>query len=153
MPPGDAGMKARRIQLDGLPAPHNAVHRIISVRFAEMLALAGAFTTQRGDELHALRIACKRLRYSIELFEEALPGLKTAAQRVRQLQDELGEVHDCDVLASMAKDRKADHLAQRLRRDRARHALRATGLWLDAFSKGGPFMDLVTYTGLGAPAA
>lgn len=146
-------MKARRILLDGLPTPQSAVQRVISVRFAEMLALAGAFATLRGDELHALRIACKRLRYSIELFEKALPALKVSAQRVRQLQDELGKVHDCDVLGVLAEESNAGHLVHRLRRDRERHALRAKALWLDAFSQGGPLIELVNYTGLGAPAA
>jgi CHAD domain-containing protein len=144
-------MKARRILLDGLATPHSAVHRVVSVRFAEVLALAGAFATQRGAELHALRIACKRLRYSIELFEQELPALKASAQRVQQLQDELGEVHDCDVLGAMAQDKKANHLGHRLRRDRERHALRAKALWVDAFSKGGPLLELVKYTGFGAP--
>ena len=146
-------MKARRITLDGLANPQSAMHRIISVRFAEVLSQAQALKSLRSGELHALRISCKRLRYSIELFEDAVPSLRDAAQRARQLQDELGEVHDCDVLHAMAREREATHLGARLQRDRERHALRAAALWVDAFSAGGPFAPLVAYTGFGVPAA
>lgn len=145
-------MKARPIALDGLPAPENAMQRIVSVRFAEVLSGAAALKTCRSEDLHALRISCKRLRYSIELFARALPKLAAAGQRMRQLTDELGEVHDCDVLSSMAKEHRAPHVLRRLKRDRERHALRAKALWLDAFSAGGPFSALIDYTGFGVLA-
>lgn len=144
-------MKARRIALDGLPSPHGAMQRIISVRFAEVLAQADGLKAERPAEMHALRITCKRLRYSIELFERDLPMLKPAGARLRQLQDELGEVHDCDVLLELAKEQRARHLAARLARDRERHTLRAHALWIDAFSSGGPLAALIAYTGFGAP--
>ena len=146
-------MKARRISLQGLPTPRSAMQRIISVRFAEVLAQAGAIKTDHPSELHALRIGCKRLRYSLELFESELPGLKPAAQRLRQLQDELGLVHDCDVLLALAEEQHAQHLAHRLQRDRVRHTLRAHGLWADAFTRGGPLGALIAYTGFGVTPA
>ena len=145
-------MKARRIALDGMSTPQSAIQRVISVRFAEVLAQTRALSTQRPDELHAFRIGCKRLRYSLELFAEALPRLESAKARIRQLQDELGEVHDCDVLSAMAKHREATHLLRRLMRDRDRHAARARALWLDAFAQGGPFNELIAFTGFGAVA-
>lgn len=128
------------------------MQRIVSVRFAEVLSGAPALKTGRSKDLHALRISCKRLRYSIELFAQTLPKLAAAGQRVRQLTDELGEVHDCDVLSAMAKERSASHVLRRLKRERERHALRATALWLDAFSAGGPFTALIDYTGFGVSA-
>lgn len=48
--------------------------------------------------LHELRIACKKLRYTIELFQDALP--KDAEQMHEELvaaQDHLGSLHDADV--------------------------------------------------------
>lgn len=48
--------------------------------------------------LHELRIACKKLRYTIELFEDALPD--DAANMHEELvaaQDHLGSLHDADV--------------------------------------------------------
>lgn len=50
------------------------------------------------EELHAMRIAAKHLRYTLEayapLFEDELA---THIQWGRRLQDWLGEIHDCDV--------------------------------------------------------
>ncbi|GAC1389224.1 MAG: hypothetical protein NVSMB31_04940 [Vulcanimicrobiaceae bacterium] len=145
-------MKARRIFLDDLPTTQAAMQRIISVRFAEVLTQAGALKMQRADALHSLRIRCKRLRYSIDLFAEALPVLAPASARIAQLQDELGELHDCDVLIGIAKKHEAPHLLKRLRHDRDKHALRAAGLWADAFATNGPFCELIAYTGFGITA-
>src|SRR5262249_30202174 len=49
-------------------------------------------------QLHEMRIAAKRLRYSIELFE-ACWGSRIArfAKQTARLQTALGIVHDCDV--------------------------------------------------------
>jgi CHAD domain-containing protein len=50
------------------------------------------------EELHALRIAAKRLRYTLEIFAPLYPGeLKDPLQACRKIQDTLGELHDCDV--------------------------------------------------------
>lgn len=49
-------------------------------------------------ELHAMRIAAKRLRYTLEVFAPIYPGeMKTALQTVRKVQESLGDIHDCDV--------------------------------------------------------
>ncbi len=142
-------MKARRVSLDGLLTPQSARQRIVSVRFAEVLQRATAFSNGTAAALHALRIACKRLRYALELFEKDLPALHGAAQRLRQMQDDLGNVHDCDVLIETATRCNAAHLLRRLQRDRERHAVRAKALWMDGFSPGGPFAELVAFTGFG----
>ncbi|GAC1503312.1 MAG: hypothetical protein NVS1B14_08630 [Vulcanimicrobiaceae bacterium] len=146
-------MKARRIALDGLLTPQSARQRILSVRFAEVLQHAPAFSHGRARALHALRIACKRLRYAVDLFEDDLPAMRPPAQRLRQLQDELGSVHDCDVLIETATRCDATPLLRRLHRDRARHAVRARALWADGFSPGGPFGELVAFTGFGTMPA
>ncbi len=53
---------------------------------------------RRGATLHDLRIAAKRLRYLLELFGGLFgPYAGTAAKRMKELQDVLGELHDCDV--------------------------------------------------------
>ncbi|HEV2583672.1 MAG TPA: CHAD domain-containing protein [Ktedonobacteraceae bacterium] len=55
-------------------------------------------------ELHDLRIAAKRLRYSFEVFEEMLPGSCGAfVTEITRLQDELGDLHDSDVLIAMLR--------------------------------------------------
>jgi CHAD domain-containing protein len=48
--------------------------------------------------IHALRIACKRLRYTVEAFANALPPhLSALAQASARLQSRLGELLDVDV--------------------------------------------------------
>jgi CHAD domain-containing protein len=49
-----------------------------------------------GQRLHALRIACKKLRYVLEFFVSLFPGKKTAilVEHLRTLQDNLGRWHD-----------------------------------------------------------
>ncbi|MCL4561900.1 MAG: CHAD domain-containing protein [Chloroflexi bacterium] len=50
------------------------------------------------EELHAMRIASKHLRYTMEVFATLYPGeLKDPIQTSRKNQDLLGEIHDSDV--------------------------------------------------------
>ena len=47
---------------------------------------------------HAMRIAVKRLRYTLEISRPMCPGrLDEAVETVKRLQTLLGDVHDCDV--------------------------------------------------------
>ncbi len=56
------------------------------------------------ETLHRLRIAAKRLRYTIEFFEPALGAEAPAlVERVVRLQDHLGGLHDADVAAGLAR--------------------------------------------------
>lgn len=49
-------------------------------------------------ELHAMRIAAKRLRYTVEFFTPLYENeLKPTLKVLRASQDLLGEIHDCDV--------------------------------------------------------
>jgi len=78
--------------------------------------------------LHDLRIAYKRLRYTVETFEGALPGdLAQLAQTAARFQKRLGDVHDVDVAIgavrrarTLTDEGRADLLAAlyRLRVDR-----------------------------------
>lgn len=55
-------------------------------------------------ELHDLRIAAKRLRYTFEVFEEVLPAeCASFVEQLTQLQDELGALHDSDVLIALLR--------------------------------------------------
>ena len=54
--------------------------------------------------LHNLRIAAKRLRYTLEIFENILsPACRAFADELAQVQDELGAVHDNDVLIALLR--------------------------------------------------
>ncbi len=58
----------------------------------------------RVGELHDLRIAAKRLRYTLEIFQEWLPATSTAMiKEVEQIQEELGALHDSDVLIALLR--------------------------------------------------
>ncbi|HSM25995.1 MAG TPA: CHAD domain-containing protein [Anaerolineaceae bacterium] len=49
------------------------------------------------EPLHDLRIAIKNLRYTTELFKPILPELDASLTTMKKFQDDLGEIHDCDV--------------------------------------------------------
>jgi CHAD domain-containing protein len=60
--------------------------------------------------LHDLRIAAKWLRYTIEFVREALgPESAPVIERVVALQDHLGELHDADVAAGLARAFLVEH--------------------------------------------
>ena len=55
-------------------------------------------------ELHDLRIAAKRLRYTLEIFEEVLPeASKSIVKELAQIQDELGALHDSEVMIALLR--------------------------------------------------
>ena len=55
--------------------------------------------------IHQLRIASKRLRYSLEFFREVLgPDAGPLIERVTRLQDHLGLLNDADVAARLARE-------------------------------------------------
>jgi CHAD domain-containing protein len=63
--------------------------------------------------LHELRIASKRLRYSLEFVQEPLGNdALPLIQRVTNLQDHLGLMNDADVAASMARTFLVEHASQ-----------------------------------------
>ena len=73
--------------------------RILSVRVAEVYSYRPIVQRPEAVEAtHALRIALKRLRYTLELFASVF-GEAGARQidRVKALQETLGNLHDLDV--------------------------------------------------------
>ena len=65
---------------------------------AVLAAVATIRGPQSGAELHATRIAIKRLRYTLQAFAPLYPDtLNDAIRTTRKLQDVLGNLHDCDV--------------------------------------------------------
>lgn len=54
--------------------------------------------------LHALRIAFKRLRYTVEFFEEVLgPEVKLVIKDIKVMQDHLGDLNDTRVVGEMLR--------------------------------------------------
>ena len=93
-------MKARPVKkLDpAAPLGENAA-RIVKVRLDEMLAFTPkALERDRIKAQHDMRIAAKRLRYVLEVTGSCFgPYAVNAVKQAKDLQDLLGEIHDCDV--------------------------------------------------------
>jgi CHAD domain-containing protein len=72
---------------------------IILDRLKELEKLSGGlFKPFDVKTLHDMRIAAKRLRYAVELFQPCWGhAIGSYAKRVARIQSALGEVHDCDV--------------------------------------------------------
>jgi CHAD domain-containing protein len=116
-------LRARRVsKLDpGRTLAENAA-RIVLVRLDELRSFAPeALEPDRTRPQHDMRIAAKRLRYILEATEPCFGRSATAARRrARDLQDVLGELHDCEVMLPrverhVARLRAADARAIRAR--------------------------------------
>lgn len=86
------------------PTGQNA-REIARARLDEMYHwAAGVDDPYEVRGLHNLRIAAKRLRYTLEIFEDVLPSASQfIADELTQIQDELGAVHDEDVMISLLR--------------------------------------------------
>lgn len=79
---------------------------ILAVKIQEVYSWAESIRNPDNiKELHNLRISVKRLRYSMEFFvinygEEFQDFLKVLAD----LQEQLGDIHDCDVVETVLTD-------------------------------------------------
>jgi hypothetical protein len=94
-------MKARKVK--GLRAEmrlDDAAERMIRIRLDELCELAArAQDPHEVQALHDTRIAAKRLRYLLEITGPVLgPYAPIAGKRCKDVQDLLGDIHDCDVM-------------------------------------------------------
>jgi putative phosphoesterase len=80
-------------------ATYEKAYDHISAELSRVLALE-PFVHDAGatDKLHKLRIAIKRLRYTMEIFSSLYKrGLTDQISLMKRFQDMLGEMHDCDI--------------------------------------------------------
>ena len=121
-----------------------AASRIVAVRTAELYAFVPeALAEGAVTPLHDMRIAAKRLRYLLELVGFCFGEVGEEARvRARQLQEVLGEIHDCDVMLArivLSREREPagfDALARRLRARRAEEVERFRELWAQTEASG-----------------
>jgi len=57
-----------------------------------------AYDPENNEKLHAMRIAGKHFRYTMEIFNSIYQDdLDPYIEKMKTIQDQLGEIHDCDV--------------------------------------------------------
>jgi hypothetical protein len=93
-------VKARPIKkLDPSRSLGENAARIVQVRLDEMQSFAPRALDGKTKAQHDMRIAAKRLRYVLEITSFCFGSYaSTATKRAKELQDLLGEIHDCDEL-------------------------------------------------------
>lgn len=126
---------AKPAEIEGLTAEQGyaeAAARIVAVRAAEMTALSrGVLDTIDIERVHDMRVATRRLRAALEVFEPCFPRKrrKRALREVTRLADALGERRDRDVAIEelrafsdrvpASERRGAQSLIERLRDEQA----------------------------------
>jgi len=113
--------------------------------------LKGGQSLKTAQNMHRLRIDCKKLRYLLEFFRSLYPAndIGTLIQTLKQLQDCLGDYNDYCVqqeslrwfyqeivrlgLAGPRTGEAVDHIIQQLAKER-RKKRREFSRWFSAFS-------------------
>lgn len=87
------------------PLDANA-RRILRVRVGEYYSYEPVVSNPLATvDLHNMRIAAKRLRYTLELFDEVFGADgKQQIDRVKAIQEALGNLHDLDVRIALISD-------------------------------------------------
>ena len=125
--------KAEEIAVDPYEPYALAAARVVRVRVDELFGHAdGVLDTSDIERVHDMRVASRRLRAVLEIFEPCFPkgDFKTVLRDVKALADALGERRDPDVhiedMEAFEKDVLAavrpgiDALVERLRERQAR---------------------------------
>ena len=118
---------------------------IILERLKELEALSnGLLNPFEIETLHDMRIAAKRLRYALELFQQCWGrAISGYAKRIARIQGALGGLHDCDVwieslgkhIIYAKKQKQQDHvtalmwLLSHLVKLRTKHLRQAFARW------------------------
>ena len=123
-------MKPQPVELGDATSVNEVIERVLETRLREVRDLTTGLRSRNQQGLHDFRIACKRLRYALERFEALDPSLESAAQRLAELQDALGEAHDRDGLLAILPPAMAT-TERRLRAEREASVDRAVAIWDD----------------------
>ena len=94
-----------------IPTEKSSPHRLREVvpvliynRMASVRAFEPVLKSARIEQLHALRIEFKKLRYAVEYFREVLgPEAKSVIEVIKKLQDHLGDLNDADVATRLLR--------------------------------------------------
>ena len=104
--------KARTIELSATDSYGEAAARVVAVRSVELAGHAhGVLDTGDIERVHDMRVATRRLRAALEVFERCFPrkAHRQVLKEVKRLADGLGERRDRDV-AIAALDGFNEHM-------------------------------------------
>jgi len=91
---------ARKVELDCEASFSQAAARVVKVRSKEVFKHSeGVLDLADVERVHDMRVATRRLRAALEVFEPCFPEKRhrKALKKVRALADALGERRDADV--------------------------------------------------------
>ena len=149
-------MRPRRVKgLDSAGSLADNAERIVRTRLDELYSFTPkALNPKKVKAMHDMRIAAKRLRYILEVTAFCFgPYAGTALKRAKELQDLLGEIHDCDEMLPRVhaavrelqdadvdrllelaadKDDLAPELAAKVKHADAYGGLEVLGVWLES---------------------
>jgi len=87
--------------------------RLVQARFGVVRSFGTQLSGLSLEQLHELRGAVKRLRYSIETFQEPLgPQARLLLATIKGVQDHLGRLNDASVAAGMVQEFLKEHEAR-----------------------------------------
>jgi CHAD domain-containing protein len=91
---------ARKVELDCEGSFSRAAARVVTVRYKEVFSHSeGVLDLGDVERVHDMRVATRRLRAALEVFEPCFPRKRRrkALKKVKALADALGERRDADV--------------------------------------------------------
>jgi hypothetical protein len=94
---------AKGVPIHKLTQPDKPLHvsaTVLLVRLNELMEWATSIhDPECVEELHNMRIAAKRLRYTLEIFAPTLgPDAEPLLRIAENIQEQIGAIHDCDVV-------------------------------------------------------
>jgi CHAD domain-containing protein len=92
--------------------------QILYTRYTEMLVFAAHIQNPLNVlQLHSMRIAAKRLRYTLEIFAPAYTARTADFDRIladtKKIQEQIGDIHDCDIRVKLIGEYLDRHVAKR----------------------------------------
>lgn len=97
---------ARKVELDCEASFGTAAARAVKIRSKEVFEHSeGVLDLGDVERVHDMRVATRRLRAALEIFEPCFPGKRhrKALKKVKALADALGERRDADVEIAQLK--------------------------------------------------
>jgi CHAD domain-containing protein len=102
---------ARKVKLDCEGSFASAAAKVVKVRSKEVFAHSeGVLDLGDVEGVHDMRVATRRLRAALEVFEPCFPPKRhrKALQKVKRLADALGERRDADVEIALLESLTAE---------------------------------------------